>query len=379
MPVGMKTKSVLGFFLVMLFCVTLLEILCHFLPKSFYEFDYRYLYFSRNALRNVNNTYWTYAPDARVRTVTIYKYPGASAILEGDVTLETNHLGLVQRTNLEKNKKTIALLGDSFTEGQLCDPWFYSLDEDFQKNNPGAQLVNMGLMGTGPQHWELLLKDVKKDYDIGKVLIIFIQNDFERGIFSWDQHQMECIDKGICTDDYWYGIDPSASQEDILAATETRSRSRHGRSVKKSLDGFLRRWLYSYRYIRATMKSITDADMYMTKSSCDEATDKNLAAIRRIISEVGTRNAVFLSVSSRPEAERHAFEEKTKHLVQELASFTSPGHIHSLLLKPDDFTEYDGHPNAQGYAKIKNTVADILADMADMPAMADMPDAPRVP
>lgn len=365
MPVGKNIKTALGLFLVVVFCLALLEVLCHVLPKSFYEFDYRYLYFSRNALRNIDDAYWTYTPNTHVRSVTMYSYPASPPILEGDVTLETNNLGLVQRTDLEKDQKTIALIGDSFTEGQPCDPWFYSLEDDFHKKTRDCQLVNMGLMGTGPQHWERLFTDINKEYPIGKILILFIQNDFERSIFTWDEHQMHCIDIEICTDDYWYGIDRSASQEEIISMTKSRERQRHGNSTMTLLDGFLRRWLYSYRYIRATMKSITDAKAYMTQSAYKEAVEKNMAAIRRIVSEVGKDNAVFLSISSRPEAERHAFEEKTLRLVGELAALTSAAQIRSLLLEPGDFSDYDGHPNTRGYEKIKNTAAAILAEMAD--------------
>ncbi len=363
MSVGKKTRTVLGLFLVAVLCLTLLEILSHFLPKIFYEFEYRYLYCSRNALHNIEDTYWTYTPDTRVRSVTVYKYPGSPAIVEGDVTLETNGLGLVQRTGLDKDKKTIALLGDSFTEGQLCDPWFYPLESDFKKSHPDYQLMNFGLMCTGPQHWELLFRGVRKDYAIEKVLIIFIQNDFERGVSSWDRHQMDCIDKGICTDDYWYGIDLSTSHADIVATTEARELDRHGDSTTTRIDGFLRRWLHSYRYIRATIKSIADARAFMNEAAYREAVQKNLSAIRRVVSEVGKDNVAFLAVSTRPEAERHAFEEKTEGIMRDLSSFTSPAQTHSILLEPADFFEYDGHPNAQGYEKIKNAAAAILAEM----------------
>lgn len=373
MPVGKRVKAVFGMLLVAVFCLALLETLCRFLPKSFYEFEYRYLYYSRNALRNVGEAYWTYAPDSAVRSVTIYKYPGARAVLEGDVTLTTNSLGLVQRLDPAADKKTIALLGDSFTEGQLCDPWFYSLEETFPKSHPGYQLMNLGLMGTGPRHWELLLNDIRAKYGIEKILVIFIQNDFERGVFAWDSKQLECIDKGLCNGDYWYGIDPDTSQEDIIAATSQRERDRHGRSTKKAVDGFLRRWLYTYRYIRATLKSITDARAFMTEEAYHDAVEKNLAAVRRVVAGVGRDNVVFLSVSSRPEAERHAFEDKTATLLRELADMTSPGQVHTLLLAPRDFFEFDGHPNQHGYAKIKDTVSAILSAMAAAPRGASPP------
>jgi hypothetical protein len=41
------------------------------------------------------------------------------------------------------------------------------------------------------------------------VRIIFIQNDFERGVSVGTGIRMDCIDREYATDDYWYGIDLS--------------------------------------------------------------------------------------------------------------------------------------------------------------------------
>ncbi len=364
MSVGRTTKAVIEICVVVLVCLALIEVFSYFFPKIFYEFEYRYLSCSRNSLHNIDDKYWSYTPNTQVRSVTIYKYPGTKPIIEGDVLFKTNSLGLVQQYEVDKDKPTIAILGDSFTEGQLCDPWFFQLEDEFRKNNFRYQLMNFGLMSTGPQHWELFLADTAKDYTISKVLIIFIQNDFERGVSSWDQHQLDCINTGVCTDDYWYGIDVSTSHDDIIAATDARERGRHGGSLTTKIDGFLRRWLHSYRYLRATIKSISDASAFMDESAYKSAVIKNLDAIRKVVSEVGKQNVEFLAVSTRPEAERQEFEERTKSIMRELSSMTSSGQMHSVMLHSHDFFEYDGHPNASGYEKIKNKTAAILTEMS---------------
>ena len=49
-------------------------------------------------------------------------------IIETDYNIETNNLGLVMKKDIYKNDRVLLVIGDSFTEGQGAEPWFYDLE-----------------------------------------------------------------------------------------------------------------------------------------------------------------------------------------------------------------------------------------------------------
>ena len=51
-------------------------------------------------------------------------------IIETDYNIETNNLGLVMKKDIYKNDRVLLVIGDSFTEGQGAEPWFYDLEKD---------------------------------------------------------------------------------------------------------------------------------------------------------------------------------------------------------------------------------------------------------
>ena len=88
---------------------------------------------------------FTYSPNSTIRTSAYYEN-GPGLDKEYDYQFKTNNFGFVQKRDIEKERPSVLVLGDSFTEGQGATPWFYSLEEGSSKD---VQLINGGLFGTG--------------------------------------------------------------------------------------------------------------------------------------------------------------------------------------------------------------------------------------
>ena len=84
---------------------------------------------------------FTYSPNSTIRTSAYYENGDAIA-KEYDYQFKTNNFGLVQKLDIDKERPSVLVLGDSFAEGQGAIPWFYKLEEDSRKD---IQLINGGL------------------------------------------------------------------------------------------------------------------------------------------------------------------------------------------------------------------------------------------
>ena len=63
--------------------------------------------------------------------------------------IKTNNLGLVQDNHINFENESVLFLGDSFTEGQGSEAWINKFNGKFN----AYQVVNGGILGTGPEHF----------------------------------------------------------------------------------------------------------------------------------------------------------------------------------------------------------------------------------
>ena len=105
-----------------------------------------------------------YHPKKRILSQTFYNVNNKWH-KEYDYEIITNNFGLVQKNDIIKNTPSILFLGDSFVEGQGSDAWINKFN-GFYKN---YQVINGGIMGTGPQQFELLEDHISKNFKIEKL------------------------------------------------------------------------------------------------------------------------------------------------------------------------------------------------------------------
>ena len=113
------------------------------------------------------NGYFKYFPNQEIRSTTLYSKSEPTSIddlvIEYDYLIRTNNFGLVMKRDVSPNEHAIFVIGDSFTEGQGASPWFYELEDSYDAN--GAQIINLGILGTGPQQWENLASSTTQHSD----------------------------------------------------------------------------------------------------------------------------------------------------------------------------------------------------------------------
>lgn len=117
-----------------------------------------------------------YTASSENREVAIY-YDYHHAWIEYDASFSVNNAGLVQRKDIDPARSYIVVVGDSFTQGQGASPWFYELEKEL----PALPLANLGVLGTGVQHWEKAVDWFQEHVArVEMVVVIFITDDFLR-------------------------------------------------------------------------------------------------------------------------------------------------------------------------------------------------------
>ena len=108
------------------------------------------------------------------------------------------------KNDIIKNTPSILFLGDSFVEGQGSDAWINKFN-GFYKN---YQVINGGIMGTGPQQFELLEDHISKNFKIEKLVFFYIGDDLRRNIFNIEKKTLTCLKNHLSCDgtENFYGF-----------------------------------------------------------------------------------------------------------------------------------------------------------------------------
>jgi hypothetical protein len=103
------------------------------------------------------------------------------------VRFRTNDLGFIDHEDYlvpgqsRADAPRYAFVGDSFTAGfHGGTPWVPALRDRARKTNPDLQIYNLGVSGTGFDHFGRLLKSFATDVDFSEIVILAISDDFER-------------------------------------------------------------------------------------------------------------------------------------------------------------------------------------------------------
>jgi len=322
-----------------------------------YQWDRRLMFYSEG--RNFHNTEWggyVYQPHEEVHARTYYvtRLDPPDVRLEFDYRFTTNAIGLVQRNEITPSQPAILLLGDSFTEGQGAQPWFYRLEREWPETSR-YQVVNGGIMGTGIEAWTRLFQALSAKVKIEKVAMIFISDDWTRFVWQYSPAALRCLKSGAgCTgsEDY-YGLseDPREAQAqvdriaryrvDFLSAQSVLVRSALYRNVVKPTSEALTRYRYT--------------GTFQSRDTRQFEINKRVAA--QLVETLGRGNVVFFYLPQKDELDRGPKwigRQAIDFIRQEGFAFVDGRATCGLTIQ--DYYEHDGHPNATGYGKIGTCV-----------------------
>lgn len=117
-----------------------------------------------------------YAPNAKIREITLYNQK-----IEYDVLYSTNNMGFIDLADYTyesvPGKKYYAFVGDSFTAGiHGGEAWVPKL----RGNKMHAEVYNFGVTATGFDHFYRLLHDMRGKVNMTHIVIVAITDDFYR-------------------------------------------------------------------------------------------------------------------------------------------------------------------------------------------------------
>lgn len=321
--------------------------LINYFPKTTENMSYYFI--TKPSLKDQRTAY-AYHENTEVREVAVTE--GRKGLyIEFDASFKTNNLGLVQRSTVISGRKSIVIIGDSFTQGIGADPWFYRLEESWYNND--YQLVNLGITGTGMLHWQDTIQWFSKIGEIRHIFMVFISDDWFRarwyaqedlestGLFFWD------TDRGNL-DYYESGIPPDVSF--------IEKNTSHSVILKKVQIISSNYWLLRIKVFFKNIQFLRILNDIRKKYILDKIFDQSINTFDQIVSDYGNKNITMIHIPYREEVSSKSYDEYGKRVRNFILS-RHVSYIDGLALcgfTKDDFNNSDPHPNKTGYAKLMN-------------------------
>ena len=314
----------------------------------------RYMLFGASsagsAFQNLD-TIFTYKPNAVIHAEAFYDIKN-TLLKEYDYQFKTNNLGLVQGQDVDLNKESLLLLGDSFTEGQGASPWFERL---VQTRKNGLQLINGGLLGTGFEQWGLLHDHlIKAGVKVKKVAVIFISDDYRRTVWNFPAKVSACLSKieNCVGDEGYFPIPPDQELMPFLQKLKDFRTKEYALKDARQSEKWIRRYLSSAHHAWEFSKEYFQ----------NHFRSKSPEVIERLKKKYGD-DVLYIHPPTKDEILAGNQPDDLGLLARErirqqggkiFDGFTQCG------LNATDFYQNDPHPNESGYAKIEQCVSRVL-------------------
>ena len=340
----------------MLIALLVIEI---FLKKFYYNehftFDYKKkftLYEQGNVFRNIDNNFFTYYPNSNIRT-SLYYYD-ENLIKVYDYNIITNNLGLVQKNNIKENHPSILILGDSFTEGQGSSSWI----DNFQGYYKSFQVINGGILGTGPQQFLSLENYLSSKTNIKYVFVLYVGDDFRRSIFIHNNQTINCLKNyKLCNgSETFYGFPLNTSSPSMFLQDMKKKRDEVEKKItfKKIRRNFKKKIadLYIYKIPYSLLKN----NFYKSKN---KKIMKNFNAIEELINKYQDK-IYFINLKQKQEILFKKESYETIYARKFIKRKTKNNFKCNFDNNINNFYLYDAHLNTKGYKNLYSCVLKIF-------------------
>lgn len=314
----------------------------------------RYMLFGSSsggsAFQNLD-TIFTYKPNSTIRAEAFY-YVNNNLSKAYGYEFKTNNLGLVQGQDIDLNKDSLLLLGDSFTEGQGASPWFERLVHT--KPN-GLQLINGGLLGTGFEQWGLLHDHlIKTGVKVKKVAVIFISDDYRRTVWNFPAKVIACLSKieNCVGDEGYFPIPPDQELKSFLQKMQDFRTQEY--AIKDTRQ--------SEKWIRRYLSSVHHAWEFTKQNFQIHFRSKSPEVIEQLTKKYGD-GMIFIHLPTKDEIlagnQPDDLGLLAREHIQQQGGKVFDG-FSQCGLNAADFYQSDPHPNEGGYSKIEQCVSRAL-------------------
>lgn len=315
--------------------------------------DKRYMLFEEGLVFKNFDKIFKYHPNQKILSKTYYNLNN-KWFKEYDYEMITNNFGLVQNNDLKKNMPSILFLGDSFVEGQGSLSWINKFGGKFKN----FQLINGGIMGTGPQQFELLENHISQHYKVDKLIFFYIGDDLRRNIFNISNRSLECLKnhKDCEGNESYYGFPlKSKDPEKFLNKLKNyRSMQNELIPVTEKIKNNIKRFFSSFYSIKI-INNFLRQKFYFSKN---EYIQKNFKSIENLYKKYGD-SLVFIQLTNKNEV-IHGKEYDTFFAEKFIKKFTKKHFLCDFGNNIENFYKIDMHPNQSGYDHLFNCVKKIL-------------------
>jgi len=349
-------------FISTLLVVTVFEICLRVSHVPPYQWDLRLMFFSEGKV--FQNESWggfVYDHNARIHSLTYYITELAEPKIakEYEYDIITNSSGLVQLNDIEVSKSSILFLGNSYTEGQGAPPWFYKFESHWPRDS-SYQVINGGIQGTGIEAWEQLYKNISSGANISKLVVIFISDDWTRSVWQISEQWLECLRFAARCDgsDVFLGLpdDPTEAEAQIVRISRARVGYLAGR--KKSLNILESSEIY---------KQLVKPAFELWRPPSQPQFEKNAGAALRLANVLGRQNVLFVHMPQKDELSSgpNPLGRRAVNFIRQNGLLFVNG-FEKCPLTIVDFHQHDGHPNADGYAKMEKCIDEFVKKAFDL-------------
>ena len=346
----------------LLFLISILSslIIVEFVLENIYykknlEYNYknRFILFEQgNVFRNINNNLFTYHPQKKIRTSLFYYDKEFQKVY--DYTVNSNNYGLLQKNDIKKNKSSILFLGDSFTEGQGYGSWIDNFNGDYKS----YQIINGGILGTGPQQFLSLEEYISRDVEINHVFFLYLGDDFRRSTYIHSEQQLSCLKNyQLCDGTEAFLGYPLSKKEPISFLNKMkimRSDSKLEKLFKKTRRS-IKNWFKDLYVFNIPFEYIKNK-FYKSKNT---KILNNFLAVDKLISKYQD-NITFINLKQKQEIFYKKDSYETIYVKDFINKRTNKHFVCDFENSLDYFHTFDGHPNKKGYEYLYNCVFQIL-------------------
>ncbi len=340
-------SALAGILLVELFCSLFVQSIGN-LPAL----DRRVVFFDGpNTIFENHEDIFTYVPHDEIRQL-IGFFTDNDFLVEFDYRYRTNNYGLVQDTDIVPGRDSLILLGDSFTEGQGAEPWFRLVSPVIDKL--GYQPVNGGVLGTGFQQWLKLDRYLaSENIQIGKVVVLFISDDYHRPVWDIPPAVFACLSalSGCRADEsYFYRLPPPDQMSSWIDKVRT-ARGPLRIHLKMRASALLPASYGVYSHFR---QQILFAN----------AEQESRATIAKLIRIHGPENIAFIHLPQKDEIDRgpNNLGLKARRAIEDAGGRLVDG-FRLCRMTAADYYPNDEHPNQSGYSKIAACALKVINEL----------------
>ena len=256
-------------------------------------------------------------------------------------------MGFLDNLPAEGPKYNVLLLGDSFTAGSGGCSWMSLLRAKLS----GYSIYNTGLPGTGVQDWTEIQRHLTTaGYEFDRVIMVFISDDFTRPRLQKTDQEIECLhDVSRCTLEVYY---PLNTGSDLMDISRRRMKLRPDQTPAK-IRYISKRYLWVSRFLFGHSFRMFSQRDTTANGTFDQATSN---AFNRIVRTSKKLN--LIRVTTKNEVALRANDADTL-IVSKFLAAHGVGY-ETCALSYDEFMLYDGHPNARGYERVAECVANVV-------------------